>query len=225
MLPIVDLLQLHAVAVHHAVRGDHPGGSLDQVEGHRTVIQPFKRLHRHGITADGQGVDFADPLQIGEIGDHGGSLAAKRQVDEIPDAGQVQLAGHGFKFDILALREAVQPLGQIIQLIHVDALGGQPVEDGVRAVQPIHLAVLGGGGADAHILQQLNSVVVLAVRDGEGDGDLPNPREGFAAENRLIFHRSSPPNSWRTRKLGGAVLLMTLMSLVRVVFMFGPFLS
>ena len=69
------------------------------------------------------------------------------------------------------------------------------------------------------------AMVVLAVRDGEGNGDLPNPREGFAAENRLIFHRSSPPNSWRTRRLGSAVLLMTLMSLVWVVFMFGPFLS
>ena len=42
---------------------------IELKSGDRTVIQPFKRLHRHGITADGQGVDFADPLQIGEIGE------------------------------------------------------------------------------------------------------------------------------------------------------------
>lgn len=29
----------------------------------------------------------------------------------------------------------------------------QPVENGVRTVQPVHPAVLGGGGADIHALQ------------------------------------------------------------------------
>lgn len=42
--PIVDLLQLHAVGVHHAVRGDRPNAALDQVEGHRMIIQAFKHL-------------------------------------------------------------------------------------------------------------------------------------------------------------------------------------
>jgi hypothetical protein len=74
----------------------------------------------------------------------------------------------------------------MIQFIHIDALGHQPVEDGMLAVQPIHPAVLGGGGADTHPLQQSDGVVVLAVRDREGDGGLPVFRVGLVADG--CFH-------------------------------------
>ena len=131
---------------------------------------------------------FADLLQIREIGDYGGSLAAKRQVDEILDVRQAQFAGHGLELFALTLAETVQPLSQEIQLVHIDALGRQPVEDGVLAVKLVYPAVLGGGGADAHILQQLNSVVVLAVRDGEGDGGLAQLGPGLIAENCFHSH-------------------------------------
>lgn len=67
-------------------------------------------------------------------------------------------------------------------------MGYQPVEDGVAADELVHPAVLGGGGADTHILQQTDGVIVLAVRDGEGDGGLPKLRVGFATEDRFTNH-------------------------------------
>ena len=47
MPSIVERLQLHAVAVHDAIGGDHPNASLDQVESHCPATYPFDHLHRH----------------------------------------------------------------------------------------------------------------------------------------------------------------------------------
>jgi len=110
------------------------------------------------------------------------------EVYEVLDVEQAQFAGHGLELHVLALEEAPQPLGQIVQLVHVDVLGCQPVKDGVLAVQPVHPAVLVGGGADAHVLQQTNGVVVLAVGDGEGNGGLPEFRVGLITDGRFENH-------------------------------------
>ena len=80
-------------------------------------------------------------------------LAAEGEVDEVLDVGQAQPAGHSLKLDILSLAEAVQTLGQVIQLVNIDVLRRQPVEDGVLAVQTIHPTVAGIGGADDHLCQ------------------------------------------------------------------------
>ena len=188
MPPIVDLFQLHAIAVHHAIGGDCPGAALDQVEGRGQPVYLFERIHRHTAAVDGQGMVFPRLLQLGEVGDDRGPLAAKGEVDEILDVRQAQLAGHGLELFALTLAETAQPLGQVVQLVHVDALGHQPLEDGVLAVQRLHPAVLGGGGTDIHGLQQINGVVILGVRDREGDGDLPVSWLGLVAEDRFEDH-------------------------------------
>lgn len=55
--------------------------------------------------------------------DHGGLLAAEGEVDKISDAGQPQSAGHGQELGIPVWAEAPQPLGQVVQLVQVHALG------------------------------------------------------------------------------------------------------
>ena len=42
---------------------------------------------RHSTAVYGQGMAFPNPLQIREVGDHRGLLAAECQVDEVLDAG------------------------------------------------------------------------------------------------------------------------------------------
>jgi len=132
---------------------------------------------------------FAHPLQIGEIRDHCGLLAAEGEIDEVFDIRQAQFAGHSLELYVLALAKAIQPFGQIVQLVHIDALGCQPVEDGVLALQPVHPAVLGGGGTDLHVLQQTDGAVVLAVGNGEGDGGLPVLWLGPVAEDGFENHK------------------------------------
>ena len=70
--------------------------------------------------------------------------------------------------------------------------------NGVRTVQPVHPAVLGGGRADVHVLQQGDGVVVLAVGDREGNGDLPVSRL-VVSEDRFEDHVR---HSFRENKKG-----------------------
>ena len=83
-----------------------------------------------------------DLLQIGEIGNHCGLLAAEGQIDEIFNVRQTQFAGHGLELVVLTYAEAFQPFGQVVQLIHVDILSHQPVENGIGAGNLDHPAVL-----------------------------------------------------------------------------------
>ena len=62
----------------------------------------------------------ADGGEVGEVGDDRGLLAAEGQVDEILQLEQLQLVGHRLKLRGLAGVEAVQPLGKVVQLFHID---------------------------------------------------------------------------------------------------------
>ena len=128
MPPIVERLQFQAVVIDHAVGGDRSCFVLEQIQGRHPAINLVVLCRRHSTAVYGQGMAFPNPLQIREVGDHRGLLAAECQVDEVLDAGQVQFEGHGFKLGVLTIGKAVQPLGQIIQLVHVDGLAVQPFE-------------------------------------------------------------------------------------------------
>ena len=184
VLPVPSLEELRDAKVEElknegfVITNFHSGG----------VFHTMLMIALRSTAVYGQDMAFPNPFQIREVGDHRGLLAAERQVDEVLDAGQVQFEGHGFKLGVLTIGKAVQPFGQIIQFIHIDALGIQPVEDGVRAFQPHHPAVLGGRGANANVLQHTDDEVIIAVRDGEGDRDLPVSWAGLAAEDCFENH-------------------------------------
>ena len=59
-------------------------------------------------------------LQIGEVRDHRGLLAAEGQVDKVCHIPKIQLFRHGLKLRGLTNIKAVQPLCQVVQLVQID---------------------------------------------------------------------------------------------------------
>ena len=68
-------------------------------------------------------------------------MAAEGQVDKILQLEQLQLVSHGLKPRGLAGVEAFQPLGEVVQLLHVDREHFRSFQDAVEAVDLRHLAV------------------------------------------------------------------------------------
>ena len=91
---------------------------LEKIQGHHPAIHLVVLLRGHGAAVHGQGVAFPDALQIGEVDDDCGLLAAEGEVDEVLDVGQAKLDGHGLEFFDFTLAEAVQPFGQVVQLVN-----------------------------------------------------------------------------------------------------------
>ena len=62
----------------------------------------------------------ANLLQIGKICDDRGLLAAEGQVDEVSHIGEAHLYRHPLELGQLPVRKTVQPLDQVVQLVHID---------------------------------------------------------------------------------------------------------
>ena len=80
--------------------------------------------------------------------------------------------GHPLELGGLSVIKAVQPLGQIVQFIKGDLCADQSVQDGIEAVQLIHLTILPERIADLQGFQQLYRAVIVLIGDGEGYRDL-----------------------------------------------------
>ena len=70
------------------------------------------------------------------------------------------------------ITEAVQPLGQIVQLVDIYRFSLQSLQDGVLTKDLVHLAVPRQGISHVHRIQRLHDSVILVVRDREGNGKL-----------------------------------------------------
>ncbi len=62
----------------------------------------------------------ANSGEVGKVGNDRGLLAAEGQVDEILQLKKLQFVGHCLKLRGLAGVEAVQPLGEVVQFLHID---------------------------------------------------------------------------------------------------------
>ena len=112
----------------------------------------------------------ADGGEVGEVGDDRGLLAAEGQVDEILQLEQLQLVSHRLKLRGLAAVEAVQPFGEVVQLLHIDREHFHSLENSVEAVDFLHPAIRLDCVTDLQRLQQLHAVRILVVGDREGNG-------------------------------------------------------
>ena len=83
LMPVVVLLQHHAVVVDHAIGGNHPTAALDEPEGLCFTIYRLVLVHRHPTAVQRHDVVLPDLLQIGEAGNHRGLLTAKGEIDKI----------------------------------------------------------------------------------------------------------------------------------------------
>ena len=102
---------------------------------------------------------------------------------------------HRQKLRGLASVEAVQPFGEVIQFLHIDREHFRAFENGVEAVNLLHLAVRLERVTDLQRLQQLHAVCVLVAGDGERDGRHAVFRVVGITENRLNHHVSFTPFS------------------------------
>ena len=127
----------------------------------------------------------ADGGEVGKVGDDRDLLAAEGQVDEILQLKKLQIVDHRLKLCGLARIEAVQPFGEVVQLLHIDREHFRALENGVEAVDLLHLAVRLDRVTDLQRLQQLHAVCVLVAGDGERDGRHTVFRVVGITENRL----------------------------------------
>ena len=117
---VIKRLQFHPIVIDHAVGGDASLGMIeDQIQGELLAIQPLKflgsaapTLHRHVVLPP-------NGVQVGEVCDDRGLLAAEGQVDKIFYIGDAQFAGHPLELSGLTVVKTVQPLGQVVQFIEV----------------------------------------------------------------------------------------------------------
>ena len=136
----------------------------------------------------------ANSGEVGKIGDDRGLLAAKGQVDEILQLEQFQFVGHRLKLRGFAGVEAVQPLGEVVQLLHIDREHFHSLENGVEAVDLLHLAVGFDRIADLQCLQQVHAVCVLVTGNGEWNRCHPVFRV-FGITQNCAHHDRCPPFS------------------------------
>ena len=117
---VVDLLQLHAVVVDHAVGSDRAAAAFDEPPRGFLAIQRVQLIHTCAAAVQVHVVVTANSGEVGKVGDDRGLLAAEGQVDEILQLEKFQLVCHRLKLCGLAGVEAFQPLGEIVQLLHID---------------------------------------------------------------------------------------------------------
>ena len=192
---VVDLLQLHAVVVDHAVGGDRAAAVFNELPCQFLTVQRVQLIHACTAAVQIHVVVPADGGEVGKVGDDRGPLAAEGQVDEILQLEQLQLVGHRLKLCGFAGVEAVQPLGKVVQLLHIDREHFRALENSVEAVDLLHLAVRLDRVADLQCLQQLHAVRILIAGDGERDGRHTVFRVAGITENRLKHHVSFTPFS------------------------------
>ena len=192
---VVDLLQLHAVVVDHAVGSDFAAAVFDEPPRSFLAIQFVQLIHTCAAAVQVHVVVTANSGEVGKVGDDRGLLAAEGQVDEILQFEKFQLVCHCLKLCGLAGVEAFQPLGEIVQLLHIDREHFRSFQDSVETVDLLHLAVRLDRVADLQCLQQLHAVCVLVMWDGEWDGRHAVFRVVGITENRLNHHVSFTPFS------------------------------
>ena len=100
--------------------------------------------------------------------------------------------GHCLKLCGLAGVEAFQPLGEVVQFLHIDREHFRAFEHREKAINLLHLAVRLDRVADLQRRQQLHTVRVLMVRDGERDGRHAVFRVAGITQNCLKHHFFPP---------------------------------
>ena len=80
---VVDLLQLHAVVVNHAVGGDRAAAVFDELPCRSLAVQFVQLIHTCAAAVQVHVVVTANSVEVGKVGNDRGLLAAEGQVDEI----------------------------------------------------------------------------------------------------------------------------------------------
>jgi len=74
---LVDLLQLHAVVVNHAVGRDRAAVAFDELPCQFLAVQRVQFIHACAAAVQVHVVDAANSVEVGKVGDDRGLLAAE----------------------------------------------------------------------------------------------------------------------------------------------------
>ena len=105
----------------------------------------------------------ANGSKVRKIRDDCSLLTAEGQVYEILQLGEFQLMGHCLKLRSFTVIEALQPFGEIVQLLYIYRKHLHALKNGVEAVDLLHLAVSFDRITDLQCLQQLHAVRILGM--------------------------------------------------------------
>ena len=191
----VDLFQLHAVVVDHTVGRHRAAAAFDELPCCCLTIQCIQFLRFGAAAVQVHVVIPANGGEVRKVCNDCSLLAAEGQVDQILQFKKLQLVGHRLKLCGFAGIKAIQPLGEVVQLLHIDRKHLRALEHRVKAVDLLHLAVGFDRVANFQRLQQLHAVCVLVVGDGERDSCHSVFRVMRIAKHRLYHHVSSTPFS------------------------------
>ena len=167
---VIDRLQLHAVVIDHTVGGDSTVSIFNELPSRFLTIQRFQLVNSCTAAVQIHVVVLANSGDVRKICNDLSLLAAEGQVDEILQFEKLQLVGHCLKLCGFASIKAIQPFGEIVQLLHIDRKHLCALEHSIKAVDCLHLAVGFDRVANFQRLQQLHTACVLVMRNRERDG-------------------------------------------------------
>ena len=134
----------------------------------------------------------ANLLQVGKVRNDRGLLTTKGQIDEVGHIGESHFRCHSLELGQLPVRKTVQPLDEVIQLVHIDSVSLQAFQTGNAAFDLLHHTILCPRVSDIQRLQHLDRVVVLILRDGEGDSDQAIFQVISVIQSRFDPHAPTP---------------------------------
>ena len=162
-LPIVDLLQLYAVVIGHAIGRDRAVAILNELPCRFLAVQRLQLVNSCAAAVQIHVVVSANGSKVRKIRDDCSLLTAEGQVYEILQLEEFQLMGHCLKLRSFTVIEALQPFGEIVQLLYIYRKHLHALKNGVEAVDLLHLAVCLDRVADLQRLQQLHAVRILVM--------------------------------------------------------------
>ena len=186
----MDLLE--ALEIGDAVKADC---KVEEVDSFFSVLK-----HTEMLTVNVEELNYLakrlDSFDTGEAAQFQ-AMAHKLELFELKDLINLtfccQQATVITDFSDLAAVEAFQPLGEVVQLLHIDREHFRSFQDSVETVNLLHLAVRLDRVADLQCLQQVHAVCVLVIRNGERDSCHAVFRVAGITENRLNHHLCFPP--------------------------------
>ena len=140
-LTVIYLLQLHAIVVDHTVGRDCAAAALNELSCRSLTVQHLQLSNSCTASVQVHVVVTANSGEVRKIRNDCGLLTTEGQIDKILQLGKLQLVCHCLKLSSFSDIETIQPLGKIVELLHINRKHLCAFECRVKAIDFLHLAV------------------------------------------------------------------------------------
>ena len=118
-LTVVEQLHLHAVVVDHTIGCNRAATVPDKQPCRFLTVQRLQLVNSCAAAVQVHVVIPANRIEVREIRDNCNLLAAEAQVDKVLQLKKFQLMSHRLKLFGFSGIEAIQPFGEIVQLLNI----------------------------------------------------------------------------------------------------------